>query len=109
MDLWHREADRGPDPAGAAAPNGSSEVTPFHGHPISNVRISIVRKESTDTKNETAVLSEFREQVVALVRGGRTPEDLVREYEPTEPTGAGWRRPIATGRPRRWLDHRREG
>ena len=27
--------------------------------------------------------SEFREQLVALVRAGRTPEDLAREFEPT--------------------------
>jgi len=29
---------------------------------------------------------EFREQVAASVRAGRTPEELAREYEPTEPT-----------------------
>jgi transposase len=33
---------------------------------------------------------EFREQIVALVRAGRTPEELAREYEPTEPTIRNW-------------------
>ena len=29
---------------------------------------------------------EFREQMVALVRAGRTPEELSREFEPTQPS-----------------------
>ena len=33
---------------------------------------------------------EFREQVVALVRSGRTPEELSREYEPTAQTIGNW-------------------
>jgi transposase len=33
---------------------------------------------------------EFREQIVALVRAGRTPEELSREYEPTEQTIRNW-------------------
>lgn len=33
---------------------------------------------------------EFREQIVALVRAGRTPEELAKEYEPTEPTIRSW-------------------
>jgi transposase len=33
---------------------------------------------------------EFREQIVALVRAGRSPEELGREYQPTEPTIRSW-------------------
>jgi transposase len=33
---------------------------------------------------------EFREQIVALVRAGRTPAELAREYEPTETTINHW-------------------
>lgn len=33
---------------------------------------------------------EFREQIIALVRAGRTPEELSREYEPSEQTIRNW-------------------
>ncbi len=33
---------------------------------------------------------EFREQLVALVRAGRTPEDLVGEFEPTAQSISNW-------------------
>lgn len=33
---------------------------------------------------------EFREQLVALVRSGRTPESLSREYEPSAQTIHNW-------------------
>ncbi len=33
---------------------------------------------------------EFREQLVALVRAGRTPEDLAREFEPTAQSISSW-------------------
>jgi len=39
---------------------------------------------------------EFREQIVFLVRAGLTPEDLYRDYEPTEHTIRNWLRPIVT-------------
>ena len=40
--------------------------------------------------------AEFREQLVALVRAGRTPEDLAREFEPTaQSIATGWPKPIA--------------
>ena len=32
----------------------------------------------------------FREQLVALVRAGRTPEDLAREFEPTGQSISNW-------------------
>lgn len=33
---------------------------------------------------------EFREQLIALVRAGRTPEELSREFEPTAQTIRNW-------------------
>jgi transposase len=33
---------------------------------------------------------EFRDQLVALVRAGRTPEDLAREFEPTAQSISTW-------------------
>ena len=33
---------------------------------------------------------EFREQMVALVRAGRTPEELSREFEPTAQSIVNW-------------------
>lgn len=33
---------------------------------------------------------EFREQMVALVRAGRTPEELSREFEPTAQSITNW-------------------
>jgi transposase len=32
----------------------------------------------------------FREQLVALVHAGRSPEDLAKEFEPTAPTIRNW-------------------
>jgi len=34
--------------------------------------------------------SELRQQILALVRAGRSPEDLAREYEPTATTIRNW-------------------
>ena len=36
---------------------------------------------------------EFRRRIVELVRSGRTPEELSREFEPTAMTIASWARP----------------
>jgi transposase len=33
---------------------------------------------------------EFKRQMVAMVRGGRSPEDLARDFEPTAPTIRNW-------------------
>jgi transposase len=33
---------------------------------------------------------EFREQIVALVRAGRSPESLAQEFEPSAPTIRHW-------------------
>ena len=33
---------------------------------------------------------EFRQQMIELVRAGRTPEELSREFEPTAPTIRTW-------------------
>lgn len=34
--------------------------------------------------------SEFKEQMIALARGGRTPEELAQEFEPTAQTIRNW-------------------
>lgn len=34
--------------------------------------------------------TEFREQLIALVRSGRTPEDLAREFEPSAQSIRNW-------------------
>ena len=34
--------------------------------------------------------AEFREQLVELVRGGRTPEELAKEFEPSAQTIRNW-------------------
>lgn len=34
--------------------------------------------------------AEFRDQIVALVRAGRSPEDLAKEFEPCAHTIYGW-------------------
>lgn len=34
--------------------------------------------------------AEFREQIIELVRAGRTPEELSGEYEPSEQTIRNW-------------------
>jgi len=34
--------------------------------------------------------AEFREQILELVRAGRTPEELAEEYEPTAQTIRNW-------------------
>ena len=35
-------------------------------------------------------LPEFREQIIELVRAGRTPEELAEEYEPSAQTIRNW-------------------
>jgi hypothetical protein len=39
--------------------------------------------EVSDARYRTAYPPEFRRQMVDLVRSGRTPEELAREFEPT--------------------------
>jgi transposase len=34
--------------------------------------------------------AEYREQMLALVQGGRTPQELAQEFEPTEQTIRTW-------------------
>ena len=42
------------------------------------------------SKTRTPYSSEFREQMVALARSGRTPESLSREFEPTAQSIRNW-------------------
>ena len=48
-------------------------------------------------KSHAAYALEFRRQMVELVRSGRTPEELSREFEPTAQSiwNSGFVRPIA--------------
>ena len=41
-------------------------------------------------KTRPAYAPEFRQQMVELVRAGRTPRELAKEFEPSEPTIRGW-------------------
>ena len=41
-------------------------------------------------KSRPPYTPEFRAQMVALVRSGRTPESLAREYEPSAQAIRGW-------------------
>ncbi len=41
-------------------------------------------------RHRPAYPPEFREQIVELHRAGRTPAELAREFEPTEPTIRSW-------------------
>jgi transposase len=40
-------------------------------------------KESTMAKTRPPYMPEFRRQMVELVRAGRSPDELGREFEPT--------------------------
>ena len=41
-------------------------------------------------KTRTAYPPAFRQQLIELVRAGRSPEDLAREFEPTAQTVRNW-------------------
>jgi transposase-like protein len=50
-----------------------------------------IRKESVFMpESETKYPTEFREKIVALVRDGRSVEDLTREFELCSATIQGW-------------------
>jgi transposase len=41
-------------------------------------------------KSRPPYSEEFRQQILALVRAGRSPEELAKEFEPTAPTIRNW-------------------
>ncbi len=41
-------------------------------------------------RTRTPYAREFREQMVELVRAGRSPSELAKEFEPTAQTIANW-------------------
>ena len=45
---------------------------------------------SRSTMNERYYSAEFKRQLVELVRAGRTPEDLARDFEPAAQTIRNW-------------------
>ena len=49
------------------------------------------------TRYRPAYPPEFRRQMVDLVRAGRTPEELSREFEPSAASIAGWVRQADAG------------
>ena len=49
-----------------------------------------VFEESTMSKSRGAHRPEFRRQMVALGRAGRTPEELAHEFEPTAQSIRNW-------------------
>ena len=51
------------------------ELTRFRGH--------LNMRESHDAKTRKAYPEEFKRKLVALVREGRTPEELGRQFEPS--------------------------
>ena len=61
------------------------ELAPDGGHLFS------LEKGVHHAKNETTVFKpEFRQRMVELVKTGRTPEELSREFEPTAQTIHNW-------------------
>jgi transposase len=51
---------------------------------------SLGRKESTMPRSRPPYPPEFRQQMVELVRAGRSPEELSREFEPSAQTIRNW-------------------
>ena len=60
------------------------ELTRFRGQAM------ICEKESTMPKSHPPYPAEYRQHIVELIRSGRTPEDLAREYEPTAQCIRDW-------------------
>jgi transposase len=48
------------------------------------------KEESIVPRTRPAYPPEFRRQIVELVRAGRTPEELAREFEPSAQTIRAW-------------------
>jgi transposase len=51
---------------------------------------SLGREESTMRRHRNPYPPEFRQQMVELVRTGRTPEELAREFEPSAESIRNW-------------------
>ena len=67
-------------------PNKTLELTRFGGPVI------LWDKESPMPRTRPPYSSEFRQQLVELVRAGRTPEELAREFEPSAQAIRNWMR-----------------
>jgi transposase len=68
----------------SACSNVKLELTRFSGHLI------LWEKGVQMSKSRQPYAPEFRRQMVELVRGGRTPEALSREFEPTAQSIRNW-------------------
>src|SRR5690625_7766259 len=51
---------------------------------------SFGRKESTMSSSQKRYPAEFKRQMVELVRAGRTPNELAREFEPSAESIRNW-------------------
>jgi len=49
-----------------------------------------MRKEFTMPRTRPPYPPEYRQQIVELVRAGRSPEELAREFEPSSVTIRNW-------------------
>ncbi len=52
---------------------------------------------------------EFRQQILELVRAGRSPDELAQEFEPTAQMIRNWIKQAGQGSTPGWSDPRREG
>ena len=52
--------------------------------------LKLLPEGATDAQNTSADSPEFRRQMVDLVRAGRDPDDLAREFEPTGQSIRTW-------------------
>jgi transposase len=90
---WHLIEEEKKFPPGRArlltnpVRTGSLELTRFRGHPM-------VWGERTvhDAQEPSAVPPEFRQRIIDLVRKGRTPEELARQFEPSAQAIRNWMR-----------------
>ena len=78
------EADPGAGVADAAGDVDAADRARFGGHPEAFVR------GAADAKNTPTISPEFRRQMVDLVRAGRNPDDLAREFEPSGHSIRAW-------------------
>ncbi len=67
------------------------ELTRFRGHPI----VGAERKVHDAEEPHPPYSPEFRQRIVELVRKGRTPEELARQFEPSAQAIRNWMKQAA--------------
>src|SRR3954469_22538551 len=58
--------------------------------PLSWTLLRLVRRGVLMAKTHSPYAPEFRRQIVELIRAGRTPEELAREFEPSSRATGRW-------------------